>query len=117
MAIPNLTPTVQQRVSILCPTHQLPYTQIEIQTQRPVCEECIAKLSSVDIECERVKATNRFRQFVEEFRQDNEELEKLRGLFRASGITDARKRIKKTLPYMQEQLTQQIKSLVEQGNR
>lgn len=54
---------------------------------------------------------------MEEFRQDNEELEKLRALFRASGITDVRRRIKKTLPQMQELLTQQIRELVERGNR
>lgn len=59
---PAATAVAASRVAILCPTHNLPYTQIEVQTMRPVCEECIAKLSSIDIECERVKATNRFRQ-------------------------------------------------------
>jgi hypothetical protein len=57
-----LPPQPQPKVMIMCSAHKMPFTQIEIQTQRPVCEECLAQINTIDIECERVKATNRFRQ-------------------------------------------------------
>lgn len=104
-------------MAIVCPKHQLPFTQIEVQTQRPFCDECITQMNSIDIESERIKATNRFRQFVEDFRKENEELEKMRALFRAGGIAEVRRKVKKGLPYMQETLTKQIDRMIADGNK